>query len=244
MSPAMHPRITLITGASRGIGLAAAQRLARDGHQVIGLARSAPAAGFPGEFFQVDLADASATAGTLADIAARFAVDSIVNNAGLTTSHTLQETSADELDRLLAVNLRAPMQCVQACLPSMIRSGHGGIVNIASRAALGMPRRTAYAGAKSGLLGFTRTWALELGAHGITVNAVAPGPIMTELYRNNNPMSAGQRQELEQRIPLKRLGQPEDIAGAIAFFLSADARFVTGQVLYACGGLSVGAAPL
>jgi len=240
----VKPRTTLITGASRGIGLATAQRLARDGHLVVGLARSAPGEAFPGDFFHADLADTQATAEVLARIVAKFEVDSIVNNAGLTTSHTLPETSPDELDRLLAVNLRAPMQCVQACLPSMIRSGQGSIVNIASRAALGMPRRTAYAAAKSGLLGFTRTWALELGVHGITVNAVAPGPVMTELYRRNNPMDTRQRHELEQRVPLRRLGQPEDIAGVIAFFLSGDARFVTGQTLYACGGLSVGAAPL
>ncbi|MBY4947696.1 SDR family oxidoreductase [Cupriavidus respiraculi] len=240
----MQKRTVLVTGASRGIGLAVAIRASRDGHRVIGLARSAPQQAFPGDFYAVDLGDADATEATLARIAQEHEVDSVVNNAGLTTSSTLEETGRDELDRILAINLRAPLQCVQACLPSMIRSGQGSIVNVASRAALGMPRRTAYAAAKSGLIGYTRTWALELGKHGITVNAVAPGPVQTELYRNNNPMSAEERQALENRIPLRRLGEPEDIAGAIAFFLSADSRFVTGQVLYACGGLSVGAAPL
>ncbi|TWG81864.1 NAD(P)-dependent dehydrogenase (short-subunit alcohol dehydrogenase family) [Cupriavidus gilardii J11] len=240
----MRKRTVLITGASRGIGLAVAERASRDGHRVIGLARSRPATPFPGDFYAVDLANAKATEAALADIAARHDIDSVVNNAGLTTSSLLEETSVDELDRILAINLRAPLQCVQACLPSMIRSGQGSIVNIASRAALGMPRRTAYSGAKSGLIGYTRTWALELGRHGITVNAVAPGPVETQLYRNNNPMTAEERQALENRIPMRRLGQPEDIAGTIAFFLSADARFVTGQVLYACGGLSVGAAPI
>ncbi|CAG9165872.1 SDR family oxidoreductase [Cupriavidus respiraculi] len=240
----IQKRTVLVTGASRGIGLAVAIRASRDGHRVIGLARSAPQQAFPGDFYAVDLGDADATEATLARIAQEHEVDSVVNNAGLTTSSTLEETGRDELDRILAINLRAPLQCVQACLPSMIRSGQGSIVNVASRAALGMPRRTAYAAAKSGLIGYTRTWALELGKHGITVNAVAPGPVQTELYRNNNPMSAEERQALENRIPLRRLGEPEDIAGAIAFFLSADSRFVTGQVLYACGGLSVGAAPL
>lgn len=240
----MRKRTVLITGASRGIGLAVAERASRDGHRVIGLARLRPATPFPGDFYAVDLANAKATEAALADIAARHDIDSVVNNAGLTTSSLLEETSVDELDRILAINLRAPLQCVQACLPSMIRSGQGSIVNIASRAALGMPRRTAYSGAKSGLIGYTRTWALELGRHGITVNAVAPGPVETQLYRNNNPMTAEERQALENRIPMRRLGQPEDIAGTIAFFLSADARFVTGQVLYACGGLSVGAAPI
>lgn len=238
-----NKRTILITGASRGIGLALAERAHRDGHNVIGLARSAPAGSFPGAFYCTDLEDTRATGDTLARICEEAQVDSVVNNAGLTTSSTLEETSIGELDRILAVNLRAPLQCVQACLPSMIRSGRGAIVNISSRAALGMPGRSAYAAAKSGLIGYTRTWALELGKHGITVNAVAPGPVYTELYRNNNPMTDEEMQALQNRIPVRRLGRPEDIAGTIAFFLSDDARFVTGQVLYACGGLSIGAAP-
>lgn len=240
----MTSRTILVTGASRGIGLAVAQRFHLDGHHVIGLARSAADGAFPGTLKRVDLSDTRATAEVLKEVVDEFEIDSVVNNAGLTTSSTLEETSIDELDQILAVNVRAPLQCVQACLPSMIRSGRGAIVNIASRAVLGMPRRTSYAAAKSGLIGFTRTWALELGKHGITVNAVAPGPVQTELYRNNNPMTPAQRAALEGRIPLRRLGEPEDIAGTIAFFLSGDARFVTGQVLYACGGLSIGAAPI
>lgn len=240
----MTVRTTLITGANRGIGRATAERLARDGHHVIGLARHAPADGFPGEFHEVDLADADQTAAVLERIASAHQVDHVVNNAGLTTSSSLQETTPQELDRILAVNMRAPMQCVQACLPAMIAKGRGAVVNISSRAALGIPRRTAYAGAKSGLIGFTRTWALELGRHGITVNAVAPGPVLTELYKNNNPMDEAAARRVAERVPLQRLGQPEDIAGVIAFFLSDDARFVTGQVLYACGGLSVGSAPV
>jgi 3-oxoacyl-[acyl-carrier protein] reductase len=240
----MNRKITLITGANRGIGRATAERLARDGHHVIGLARRPPSDNFPGDFFAVDLADVRESAEVLAQITTSYEIDHVVNNAGLTTSSTLQDTSPEELDRILAINLRAPMQCVQACLPSMMREGRGAIVNIASRAALGMVRRTAYAGAKSGLIGFTRTWALELGLHGITVNAVAPGPVLTDLYKDNNPMDKEAERRLIERIPLRRLGRPEDIAGTIAFFLSEDARFVTGQVLYACGGLSVGTAPV
>ena len=118
------------------------------------------------------------------------------------------------------------------------------MINISSRAALGMPRRSAYAAAKSGLIGYTRTWALELGKHGITVNAVAPGPIGTALFHSNNPMTEEEKLALQNRIPLRRLGETNDIAGPIAFLLSNDARFMTGQVLYVCGGLSIGAAPI
>jgi NAD(P)-dependent dehydrogenase (short-subunit alcohol dehydrogenase family) len=171
-------------------------------------------------------------------------VDHLVNNAGKTTSSLLTQTTSKEFEEILQINMRAPMQCLQACLPAMARKGRGRVVNISSRAALGMVKRTAYAGAKSGLIGMTRTWALELGAQGITVNAVAPGPVATELYLKNNPMSPEAREAFASRIPLKRVGTPEEIAGAITYFLSDDASFVTGQVLYVCGGLSIGATPV
>lgn len=236
--------VTLITGASKGIGLATSQRIAQEGGTVIGIARSAVDIHFPGPFFTADLSAESETAEVLAQITAQFEVDHLVNNAGKTTSSLLTETTGQELAELMQINMRAPMQCLQACLPSMVRKGRGRVVNISSRAALGMAKRTSYAGAKSGLIGMTRTWALELGAQGITVNAVAPGPVATELYLKNNPMSPEKREEFAARIPLKRLGTPGEIAGAITYFLSDDASFVTGQVLYVCGGLSIGATPL
>lgn len=236
--------VTLITGASKGIGLATAQRIAHEGGMVIGIARSNAGVNFPGPFFTADLTSESQTGEVLAQITDQFDIDHLVNNAGKTTSSLLTETTGQEFAELMQINMRAPMQCLQACLPAMLRKGRGRVVNISSRAALGMVKRTAYAGAKSGLIGMTRTWALELGAQGITVNAVAPGPVATELYLKNNPMSPEKREEFASRIPLKRVGTPEEIASTIVFFLSDDASFVTGQVLYVCGGLSIGTTPV
>ena len=237
-------RTVLITGASRGIGRATAELLAEQGHRIIGVSRRRPVDSFPGEYYEADFGDGGQTAAVFEQVARAHAVDAVVNNAGLTTSRTVEEGDVRELEQILGVNLRTAMQAVQACLPHLRQSGRGRIVNLSSRAALGMPGRNAYSAAKSGVIGFTRTWALELGAYGINVNAVAPGPVETELYLRNNPMSPEQRAALLQRIPLKRLGRPEDIANCIEFLISDKSSFMTGQVLYVCGGLSIGAAPL
>ncbi len=233
--------VTLITGASKGIGLATAQLIHKQGGHVIGLARQKPES-FPGEFFCADLIDEDQTTEVLTRILQNNEIDHLVNNAGKTTSSLLQQTSSKEFNDIIQINMRAPMQILQACLPGMTRKGYGRVVNISSRAALGMLKRTAYAGAKSGIVGMTKTWALELGPLGITVNAIAPGPIATELYIKNNPMTPEQVTQVIARIPVRRLGTPDDVARSIAFFLAPEAGFITGQVLYTCGGLSVGAA--
>ncbi|UNV88720.1 MULTISPECIES: SDR family oxidoreductase [unclassified Comamonas] len=233
----------LVTGASRGIGLEIARHFSEKGHEVVGVARSKPES-FPGGFYEVDLSSAKDTQACLADISKDFDADIVINNAGLTTSNTIEESDFEEFDSIVAVNLRAAMQCAQAFIPSMKKRQWGRIVNVSSRAALGMPKRNAYSAAKAGIIGFTRSWALDLGKYGITVNAVAPGPIQTELYKKNNPMTGDQMSELIRRIPVNRLGTPEDIISPIDFFCDEKSGYVTGQVLYVCGGLSIGAAPV
>jgi NAD(P)-dependent dehydrogenase (short-subunit alcohol dehydrogenase family) len=121
--------------------------------------------------------------------------------------------------------------------------GFGRIVNVASRAAYGKELRSAYAASKAGLIGLTRTWALEYAAHGITVNAVAPGPIATELFRAGNPEGSERTRRIVEGVPAGRMGEPEDVAHAVMFFLDRRSSFVTGQVLPVCGGLTVGLGP-
>jgi NAD(P)-dependent dehydrogenase (short-subunit alcohol dehydrogenase family) len=142
------------------------------------------------------------------------------------------------------LNLRCAVQCTQALLPGMTASGFGRVVNMASRVALGKELRTAYAATKAGLIALTRVWALELAARGITVNALGPGPIATELFTRANPPDDPRTRAIVESVPVKRLGTPEDVAHAAGFFLDERAGFVTGQVLYVCGGLTVGTAPV
>jgi len=236
----MTGHATLITGASRGIGRALAERLAGCGETVIGLARRNPDDGFPGDFVEVDLADADQTRDAVADIAKRYSVDRLVNNAGYLVPATVMETGLADFDRQTDVNLRAALLCVQACLPVMRQRNCGRIVNVATRAVLGRVKRTAYAAAKLGLIGATRVWALELAPFGITVNTVAPGPIATEMFKTNMPGGSDEYNHVITGLPMGRMGTPEEVASAIGYFLDDDAAVVTGQTLFVCGGGSIG----
>jgi NAD(P)-dependent dehydrogenase (short-subunit alcohol dehydrogenase family) len=234
-------RTFLVTGASKGIGLALAQRLHRSGHQVVGLARRSTA-DFPGTLVLSDLSDPAATEATLGELTAHFRFDGVVNNVGLVRPQPLGAVELPVLDEVLRVNLHPALQAVQALLPGMIERGWGRVVNITSLTVLGAPERTAYAAAKAALVSFSRSWALELATTGITVNAVSPGPTQTALFRENNPAGSSGEQRYLAQVPMRRLGWPDEIAAAIAFLLSDDAGFITGQTLHVDGGASIGKA--
>jgi NAD(P)-dependent dehydrogenase (short-subunit alcohol dehydrogenase family) len=239
-SPSAAGRVTLVTGATRGIGRAIADKLAAQNHRVIGIARHAGDGDFPGEIFVADMRDADALGRTLAAIVARHEVTGLINNAGLSHRHYLGEIDLGRFDDVMAVNLRAAIQCAQAVLPAMSRARFGRIVNIASRALLGRAGSSSYAAAKAGLLAATRSWALELADRNITVNAVAPGPTATAMWDANNPPDSPDTRAQIARIPMGRMGRPEDVAGAVGYFMSDEAGYVTGQCLFVCGGLSIG----
>ena len=232
--------VAVVTGASSGIGEAIAQRLLEDGGTVIALQRRAPR--IRNErllFVEVDLSDAAAARQAGAEIAARHAVRYLVNNAGANRPGRLEQATVDDLDYVLALNVRAAMILMQAFVPGMREAKFGRIVNMSSRAVLGKTARTVYATAKAGLIGLTRTLCLELAADGITVNAVAPGPVATELFDNGHPIGSEKRQRVIDSIPVKRVGTTTDIARVVAFLLAAESGYITGQTVFVCGGTSV-----
>jgi len=239
----MVERTFLVTGATKGIGLAISKRLAATGYDVVGIARE-PLSSFPGTLVSVDLSDDKASVEAFAELAQRHSFDGVVNNAGVGKLQRLGEVDLAVLDQLMQFNLHSPINAVQAILPTLREKGWGRIINITSVVTLGMVNRTAYAASKAALGSFTRTWALELAEAGITVNSVAPGPIETELFRRNKPRGSEADRNFLTNIPMRRLGQPEEIAAAVAFLLSEDAGYITGQTLFVDGGGSIGKAAI
>ncbi|SDL84038.1 3-oxoacyl-[acyl-carrier protein] reductase [Glycomyces sambucus] len=247
----MTARTAIVTGAARGIGAATARRLAADGHAVAVLdlaeeqarttADAINAKGGRAIAVGADVADEEAAAAAVARVAAELGPPQIlVNNAGILRDNLLFKMSAGDWDAVLGVHLRGAFLMSRAVQSSMVDAGWGRIVNLSSTSALGNRGQANYAAAKAGMQGFTKTLAIELGRFGITANAVAPGFIETEMTKATAERIGVPFEDFlahaAKETPVGRVGQPEDIAAAVAFFCSEDAGFVSGQVLYVAGG--------
>lgn len=233
----------MITGGSGAIGRVLCKRLSGVGTKVVNLDISPPESAVDGvEDIVVDLCAEAQLRAAGESLARRNDVAALVNNAGLVFPAPLENIDLADLQRLVDLHLKASVILAQALVPGMKARKFGRIVNIATRAQLGKRGRSSYAATKLGLVAFTRTWALELGPFGITVNAIAPGPIATEMFLQNN--SEQVKRDTLEATAVKRFGTPEDVANAIAFFLAPATGFVTGQVLYVCGGMSIASAPV
>lgn len=234
----------LITGGSLNIGAAITQRALDDGYHPVVLDVSDPEIEGEVEFHRVDLGDLEATETLLSQLVQTRNITRLVNNVGVVRPGSLGNLDFEDFEAVMNLNLRTAFLCAQMLLPGMRQAGFGRIVNTASRTVLGKEKRSFYAASKAGLTAAARTWALELASGGITANVVAPGSIATTAFYRNNPPEDPQTQAIIDAIPTKRIGTPEDVAQAVSFFLDAASGFVNGQILYVCGGLTVGRAPV
>ncbi|MHC6225355.1 SDR family NAD(P)-dependent oxidoreductase [Pseudomonas sp. X10] len=243
-------QVAVVTGAARGIGLGIAARLAqagvttylfdRDEAALEEALRQLRGEGLSVEGIALDLTEAEAVNSAFAKVAeAHAALDFLVNNAGVVRDKRFLSMSEEDWDLVVNTNLRAQFLCCRAALPLMLERRFGRIVNLSSRAWLGGFGQANYSAAKGGVVSLTRSLALEFAAKGITVNTVAPGIVDTPLFRNFDEQVQAR---LKDTVPVKRIGTPDDIANAVAFFLSPASGYVTGQTLYVCGGRSLSSA--
>lgn len=246
MNP-LHNEIALVTGASRGIGLVIAQKLAEQGAVVIGTATTEIGAqaiterlqAYAGQGMVLDVTDPVSISQVLGAVQQAFgAVSILVNNAGITRDNLLLRMNDEEWDAVLSTNLTALYRLSKACLRGMTKARKGRIINISSVvAATGNAGQSNYAAAKAGMIGFTKSLAREIGSRKITVNAIAPGFIATDMTAT---LTTEQRNTILNTIPLGELGTPDDIAAAVLFLASPGARYITGETLHVNGGMYMG----
>lgn len=245
----LEGKIALVTGASRGIGQAIALELARQGAMVVGTATSDRGAeaitaalaeqGVAGRGMTLDVSDAGSVSALLEAMGKESGTpDILVNNAGITRDNLLMRMKDEEWEAILNTNLTSVYRMSKACLRGMMKARWGRIISIASVVgAMGNAGQTNYAAAKAGVMGFTRALAREVGSRNVTVNTVAPGFIDTDMTR---ALPDEQRAALLGQIPLARLGQPAEIAAAVAFLASPGAGYITGETLHVNGGMYMG----
>jgi 2-hydroxycyclohexanecarboxyl-CoA dehydrogenase len=243
----LQGRVVLVTGAGRGVGQAIAQRLAVEGARVAvtdvdeksAVTTAADLDGAAG--FRLDITDADEVGRRIAEIVRALGpIDALVNNAGWDHLAPFLDTDEDLWDRLIDINLRGPIRMTKAVLPQMLERQSGRIVNIASDAGrVGSSGESVYSACKAGIIGFGKTVAREVARYGITVNAICPGPTDTALLESVTEGNEKLIDALKRAIPMRRIGVPEDIAGVVAFMVSDDAGFITGQTLSVSGGLTM-----
>ena len=242
-------KAALVTGGSRGIGRAVCLELARRGACVaVNYAGNAAAAeetvesckamGVDAFSVQADVADAAACDAMVKEVLSRFGrLDILVNNAGITRDNLLMKMSEEDFDAVINTNLKGVFNCIKHISRQMLKQKAGRIINISSvSGVLGNAGQANYCAAKSGVIGITKSAARELASRGITVNAVAPGFISTEM---TDVLSDSIKSSVTEQIPMKKFGETQDIAGAVAFLASEDAKYITGQVLCVDGGMAM-----
>jgi 3-oxoacyl-[acyl-carrier protein] reductase len=239
-------KVALVTGASRGIGRAIATKLAQMGLTVIGtattdkgvadIAAHFSSLGLKGDACLLDVTDTESLAPTIDSLQEKHGtITVLINNAGITRDNLMLRMKSEEWDSVINTNLNAIFHLTKTCLKTMLKARWGRIVNISSIVGtVGNPGQANYAAAKAGLEGFGKALAQEVASRNITVNAVAPGFIATDM---TEVLSEGQKQLLLERVPLQRLGTPEEIAGAVAYLVSDEAAYMTGQTLHVNGGM-------
>ncbi len=237
--------VALVTGGSAGIGAAICDDLLSNGYYVLNLSRRKSNNEHANLLdVQVDLADNDATKEAVEELAKKYEITSVVHNAGVIRPALIEDVDLADVQYVTNLHLMASITLIQGTLAAMKKARFGRVVIIGSRAMLGLETRTAYSATKAAQIGLVRTWAMELGQHGVTVNAIAPGPIVTDMFTDVVPEESDKADLIAKSLPVKRLGRPDDVSRAVMFLLSPDNGFITGQCIFVCGGASLGSLAL